>query len=350
MKNDYTGANKELILAAAAGSLEGVRLALEDGAAVDTVRPEGQMTALHLAAQKGHVAVAEHLLRCGAWHGWDSEYGYQPLHWASIRGHKPMVELLLAHGVDVDAQTELGAAALHNAVESGYVEIARSLLDAGADVHLQGESSVGPVSVLQQAEDMLAQSGGQGQQSLWARQIMDMVLQYEAMAEIPLPLEPTRQNLTAAVNGETFTPLDQPKFWQEFNEVTGRMQENGESPLCKADLLQTNKEGVTFLERAVQCQAAGTVLAYLRERGEPLTAQDLVQDGKPSAILDTFMEKQALDKLMQVENWKAQGSSQYRQVLNALPEDAKSRLPSTHAALATLRREERIMGGGMTHG
>ena len=75
---------------------------------------------LHVAAQKGHAAVCELLLKAGA----DIEYqhpetGFTALMVAAQLGQAAACELLLKKGADTEYQTpEFGATALHLAVQS----------------------------------------------------------------------------------------------------------------------------------------------------------------------------------------------------------------------------------------
>lgn len=85
-------------------------------------------TALHLAAQYGHAAMAAMLLRRGATVDPVNNYGATPLHIAARRGHPAIMQLLLEHGTDVNMGDAEGNTALHLCVAHGSVEATRLLL------------------------------------------------------------------------------------------------------------------------------------------------------------------------------------------------------------------------------
>ncbi|CAI7668811.1 unnamed protein product [Penicillium manginii] len=129
-------------------------------------------TAFHLAARRGHIAVAETLRRNGADCGavntksgkcamieaaengqlefveWlldggsnvnkAARDGESALQAASKRDHHAVVAILIEAGADVNAQGGEYGNALQAAVMSGHVEVCQLLLDAHADVNAQG--------------------------------------------------------------------------------------------------------------------------------------------------------------------------------------------------------------------
>eukprot|EP01051_Picozoa_sp_SAG22_P015901 SAG22_NODE_2150_length_2929_cov_16.327208_3_plen_283_part_00 len=139
--------------AAAAGwSCEPPRLALykaaqaagDDAAAVgrllrggadpnETSPGDEDCTPLHVAAQKGHGAVAGALLAGGAAVDAPDKYGHTPLHWAAANGQAAVAELLFQNKASVDAPDEYGRTPLHIAAGNGQAAVAELLLTAGAD-------------------------------------------------------------------------------------------------------------------------------------------------------------------------------------------------------------------------
>ena len=93
-------------------------------------------TALHLAAQKGYLSVAETLIQHGAnleARNARMNQGQTPLHRATIYGRPALVALLLAKGADVNARDASGVTALGRAVLSGQSGAMDALLKAGAN-------------------------------------------------------------------------------------------------------------------------------------------------------------------------------------------------------------------------
>lgn len=126
---------QELLDAARAGDVEAVRVLARSGADMTVTRGDG-MNALHVAAERGHTAVARALLEAGTPVEAITRIGsYTPLHVASRRGSGEIVALLLEAGADpTRLTTSSGVTALHlaAAAERGTDAVV-ALLEAGAD-------------------------------------------------------------------------------------------------------------------------------------------------------------------------------------------------------------------------
>ncbi|MCZ6918220.1 MAG: ankyrin repeat domain-containing protein [Gemmatimonadetes bacterium] len=121
--------------AAMAGDIETVRSLLRDGEDVNAAQPDG-MTALHWAAMKNNVAMAELLLYAGANGAATTRLGgYTPLHLASREGVGDAVDVLLEAGSAVGTMTSTGVSAIHLAAQAGRPDAIRALLEHGADVN-----------------------------------------------------------------------------------------------------------------------------------------------------------------------------------------------------------------------
>ena len=125
-----------LHLAAEKGHEAIARLLLNRGVNIEAQRRYGA-TALHLAAENGHEAVARQILGCGADAKAMSGSG-TALHLAAKKGHKAVTRLLLDHGADTKAMFVSGTA-LHLAAENGHEAVARLLLDRGADAKTKSD-------------------------------------------------------------------------------------------------------------------------------------------------------------------------------------------------------------------
>jgi len=103
---------------------------------VNTAAGDG-MTALHWAAERRDVGLAEMLLEAGAQVDVKVRIGaYTPLHMAAGSGSGAMVRLLLAAGADPMASTSnSGATPLHLAAAGGSPTAVKALLDHGAEVN-----------------------------------------------------------------------------------------------------------------------------------------------------------------------------------------------------------------------
>ena len=113
-----------------------VRKFLELGASLKAEDRWG-MTALHLAAQEGHVAIVELLLAKEAnINSGDGIEDVTPLMTAARAGNTDIVELLLRRGADIGAFSKAcfyGCSALAQAIGQGHIATATLLLEKGAN-------------------------------------------------------------------------------------------------------------------------------------------------------------------------------------------------------------------------
>ena len=131
-----TGALAQTVLdAARAGDGAALSTLLASGADVNAAAGDG-MTALHLAAERGHAEVVGTLLDAGADVSAVTRIGsYTPLHLAGRRGDGSAVEALLRAGADPNALTTTSRATpLHLAAGAvDGIRAVEALLRAGAD-------------------------------------------------------------------------------------------------------------------------------------------------------------------------------------------------------------------------
>jgi ankyrin repeat protein len=108
---------------------------LRDGADVNSAEGDG-MTALHWAAMKGDVPLAEMLLYAGANVKATTRLGaYTPMLLAAKAGDPQMIAALAKAGAEVDATTATGVTPVMLAAASGNAEAVRVLVERGADVN-----------------------------------------------------------------------------------------------------------------------------------------------------------------------------------------------------------------------
>ncbi|XP_040375778.1 protein VAPYRIN-like [Oryza brachyantha] len=124
----------ELVMTAARrGDLQSLESLLNKRTGVHG-RDQYGLTALHLAAIKGHCDVIALLAGSGCMDiECEDVEGHRPLHLAVEGGSADAVELLLDMGADVHAATRRGATPLQMAVTMGYEAIAQLLRGRGAD-------------------------------------------------------------------------------------------------------------------------------------------------------------------------------------------------------------------------
>jgi hypothetical protein len=102
-------------------------------------------TALHEAADKGHVVIANLLIDYGANIDARTHSSLTPMHNAISGHHTDVVKLLLARGANVHAALANGLTPLHRAAMKGYSDIAEILLDSQAEVNAQSQSGRTPL-------------------------------------------------------------------------------------------------------------------------------------------------------------------------------------------------------------
>ncbi len=165
------GTSTPLLLAAAGGYYDIVRMLCDRGADSNAKTESRYSTVLASAAENGHKDVVELLLKGGADVNICNSLGETSLFCAAEHGHEDVVETLFAHGADVtaknywnrsplscavnnnharvvevflknrvaiDVQSELGKKALHLAAQYGCPEAVKLLMDQGISVRAYG--------------------------------------------------------------------------------------------------------------------------------------------------------------------------------------------------------------------
>jgi len=121
--------------AAMRGDREAVRAAIGRKADVNATQVDGT-TALHWAAERDDLAMADLLIKAGARAGARAREGVTPLQLAAINGSASMIDRLLKAGADANEPlTTAGDTALMMAARTGASDALRVLVEAGANVN-----------------------------------------------------------------------------------------------------------------------------------------------------------------------------------------------------------------------
>ena len=121
--------------AAMSGDRTTVRTLLKEGADVNAAMGDG-MTALHWAAKKGDVELAQMLLYAGAnVKAMTRLGGFTPIIMASETGNAQMIDMLIKAGADAKVATTNGTTPLMLAAVAGRADAVKLLLDAGVDAN-----------------------------------------------------------------------------------------------------------------------------------------------------------------------------------------------------------------------
>ena len=91
------------------------------------------VTALHNAAENGHIEVCKTILVNTAFKIPAARDGYTPLHLAVKNGHLEICKIIVAHTVDKNPAALDGCTPLHLAVKNGHFQVCKLLLDTGID-------------------------------------------------------------------------------------------------------------------------------------------------------------------------------------------------------------------------
>lgn len=108
--------------AADVDAIDIVRQRLDEGVSPDAVDENGS-TALHQAARRGHLAIAELLVERHADLNARNNTGATPLHWAVRGNNLPVVKLLIEHGASPTIRDSRNMTALEYAVVNQHDEI-----------------------------------------------------------------------------------------------------------------------------------------------------------------------------------------------------------------------------------
>lgn len=124
--------SERLLIAAYKGQAENVVQLINKGAKV-AVTKHGR-TALHLAANKGHLSVVQILLKAGCDLDVQDDGDQTALHRATVVGNTEVITALIQEGCALDRQDKDGNTALHEASWHGFSQSAKLLVKAGANV------------------------------------------------------------------------------------------------------------------------------------------------------------------------------------------------------------------------
>jgi ankyrin repeat protein len=131
--------------------VELIQILIRAGATVERDDRTDGFTAVHAAAENGHVDVLTLLMEAGGQSvlGVFDYVDRTPLICAVDKKHLEAAMLLIRAGSDINANNEprIGDTALHQAARNGDVKMVRLLLDEGADPTIPGWTQLTPADV-----------------------------------------------------------------------------------------------------------------------------------------------------------------------------------------------------------
>ncbi|MEU0098986.1 ankyrin repeat domain-containing protein [Streptomyces sp. NPDC006267] len=165
----------DLLTAARAGDIEGVRTAIEGGARVD-VRDEELRTPLLLAVIGDHVEAARLLVAAGADPDAQDRREDSPWLVTGVTGSVAMLHVLLPAGPDLTLRNRFGGVCLIPASERGHVAYVREVLRA-TDIDVDHVNRLGWTALL---EAVILGEGGLAHQ-----QVVELLLAAGATRDLP---------------------------------------------------------------------------------------------------------------------------------------------------------------------
>jgi ankyrin repeat protein len=131
-----TGApiDARLLQAVKSGDLESMRGLLKQGVDANATQGDGA-TALHWAAHRNNLPIADLLIRAGARPNVADDLGTTPLHLACTNRSAPMVERLLTARAGANAALVNGETVLMTCARTGDAAAVKSLLAHGANAN-----------------------------------------------------------------------------------------------------------------------------------------------------------------------------------------------------------------------
>jgi ankyrin repeat protein len=125
--------DRRLIDAVKDGDAPTVRQLLASKVDVSATQPDGA-NALHWAAERDRVDIADALLKAGARANTENDYGVTPLALAAANGSVAMIDRLIAGGANPLVALPTGETVLMTAVHTGRLDAVGALIAHGADV------------------------------------------------------------------------------------------------------------------------------------------------------------------------------------------------------------------------
>jgi ankyrin repeat protein len=158
-KLGYLLGRPALLVAAAAGHHDVVRMLIEAGAAVNATEEIG-FTALMLAARGGQHEMVQSLVAAHADVDVRALDRTTACMMAAERGHANVIRELVRAGTKFNLRDNQGETALWKAVDAGHLQVVTELLNAGANVHAASERCPDLIQAARNASRWVTKPGG----------------------------------------------------------------------------------------------------------------------------------------------------------------------------------------------
>ena len=126
-----------IMVASDKGHVDIIKLLIENGADINA-KDNNSSTPLMIAAEKGQVKAAKFLIENGAdINAGNNLLGAMPIGIASDKGHVDIIKLLIENGADIGAKDKNGATPLMIAAEKDQPEVINFFIENGADINVR---------------------------------------------------------------------------------------------------------------------------------------------------------------------------------------------------------------------
>lgn len=100
------------------------------------------------------------------------------------------------------------------------------------------------------------------------------------------------------------------------------------------------------MQRALENGAGAAVIQHLQAHGEGLQPQDLVQDRKPTALLEAAIKHKAVGALFTEKAWEGQSAEEMSAVYRAMPEQGQQQVANYHSLRVQLNETAQVQQAG----
>lgn len=222
-----------------------------------------------------------------------------------------MLETLLNHGADPFLRSQEGNTLLHHMSARGRDGMIAQLLEAGLD----------PLATNKQGYTPLAASSENAWPSVYTRLALA-----QRLPRIAIDDQLTHDALFTK-NHEGYTPMDNPIIWRQFGDIAARLEQNGEPPVTRQDLMQHDKVGTPFLVRAIRAFQGDTVLDYLEARQDGLEPEQLkAVNDKDNALTDALIRRNQFSRFFTTDYWRHRSPHQLIDTFNGLDSAAQGQV------------------------
>ncbi|MGB1540512.1 MAG: hypothetical protein ACPG80_06080, partial [Rickettsiales bacterium] len=239
------------------------------------------------------------------------------------------LHLALRAGANPDFADLHGDTPLHGAGYTLRLENIKTLLDAGADLSIENDKGQDVYDAMRKGA--LGAVFGKKQRQERQQKIETLIRHYALLPSLPEDVSTLEKDdlFLDAERGKSF--MDTPQIWHHIDAVLEVLEAKGQG-FTKAELLQTNAQGETWLQRAAECGAFEKVLRYLDARGEKLEVEDLLTaEQEPTPLLKTLEDTASVAVLFEERHCKHLGSAVIRRCHKALTADrGKLLVPNVH--------------------